>query len=98
MLNSHDQQLSLGHLVEVREQNGLEEAQETKPVPEPKERAVTVCKLTEGLGSIEIEVFKDIETCAVLGVYAARSANSMPVFRDKLSVASFFFLLGFLDL
>lgn len=49
MLNSHDQKLTLGHLVEVREQNGLEEAQETEPVPEPKERAVTVFKLRKDL-------------------------------------------------
>jgi hypothetical protein len=94
LLNSLDQKLALGHLAEVREQNGLEEAQEPDPAPGPKERIMAIFKLTEGLGFIEIEVFKDNETCAVLGVYAARSANSIPMFRDNPSVPCFFSLLG----
>lgn len=97
MLSSHDQKLVLGHLVEVGEQNDLEDDQEPDPVPEPKERTVTVFKLTEGRGSIETEVLKDTETCALLGVYAALSANSIPMFRENLSVQCFFFLLGILD-
>jgi hypothetical protein len=90
LLKSRDQKLALGHLVEVREQICLEEAQEPEPVPATKERTVTASLLAEGLGSIDTEVLKDIETCAVLGVYAALSSNSIPIFRYKLSVPFFF--------
>jgi hypothetical protein len=49
----------LDHLVEIRKQSALEEAEE--PEPEPKERTVTVSKLSEGLGLIEggVEVSED---------------------------------------
>jgi hypothetical protein len=63
-------------------------------VPEPKKMTVTVFKLTEGLGLIEIEVFEYTETCAVLGAYAARGANSKPMFRSHVSS----FCLDFLTL
>jgi hypothetical protein len=40
-LNSHDQEVTLYGLVEIRKQSALEEAEE--PEFEPKERTVTVC-------------------------------------------------------
>jgi hypothetical protein len=39
LLNCHDQELTLGYLLEIRKQNGLEEAE--APEPEPKERTMT---------------------------------------------------------
>ena len=50
----------LDHLVEIRKQSGVEEAEEAEP--ERKERTVTVSKLSEGLGLIEggVEVSEDI--------------------------------------
>jgi hypothetical protein len=60
LLNYHDQELTLDYNVEIRKQSALEEAEE--PDPEPKERTVTVSKLSEGLGLIEggVEVSEDI--------------------------------------
>jgi uncharacterized DUF497 family protein len=46
--NYHDRDLSLESLVKVWELKVLEEAEEAKH--EPKERTVTVAKLTEGVG------------------------------------------------
>ena len=46
--NYHNRDLSLESLVKVMEQKVLEEAEEAKH--EPKERTVTVAKLTEGYG------------------------------------------------
>jgi len=92
LLNSLNQKLALGHLVEVREQNGVEEAQKPEPVPEPKKRTVAIFKLTEGLGFNETEVYEYTETCAVLGVYAARGANSKPMLRSHVSSFCFDFL------
>jgi hypothetical protein len=45
LLNSHDKEFMLEDLVEIRKQSALEEAEES----EPKERTMTVSKLTEGL-------------------------------------------------
>jgi cysteine synthase len=61
LLNYHDQELTLGHLVEIRKQSAVEEAEE--PEPDPKERAMTVLNLTEGLGVTEagIKVFEDTD-------------------------------------
>jgi hypothetical protein len=58
LLNSHDQDLTLDYLVEIRQQSALEKAEES----EPKERTVTVYKLTEEIALIEagIKVFEDI--------------------------------------
>jgi hypothetical protein len=39
LLNSHDEELTTDHLVEIRKQSALEEA-------EPEERPMTVLKLT----------------------------------------------------
>ena len=47
LLNSHDQELSLYHLAEIRKQNVLEEE------PKPKETTMTVLKLAQGLWLIE---------------------------------------------
>jgi hypothetical protein len=46
--DSHDQQLTLGDLAEIRKQSALEKTEE--PKPEPKKRSVMVPKLTEGFG------------------------------------------------
>lgn len=83
LLNSHNRKLTLDHLVENRKQNGVEQVQETEFVSEPKEKTVTDFKLTEGLGFIDIEVFEGTETCAVLGVYVAQSADSIPMFSGQ---------------
>jgi len=76
-LNSRDQKLTLGHLVEVREQNGLEEVQETEPVPEPKERAVAVFKLRKDLDPLRLRcsrtlrpaLFWEFRQCGLLIPY-----------------------------
>jgi hypothetical protein len=47
VLNSHDQQLTLGDLFEIRKQNGLDQAE--GPEPEPRDRTMMGLKLTEGL-------------------------------------------------
>jgi hypothetical protein len=44
LLNSLDQKLTLYHPVDIRKQSTLEEVEELEP--EPKERTVTVLKLT----------------------------------------------------
>jgi hypothetical protein len=62
LLNSHNQELTLEDLVEIRKQSTLEEAVE--PKPETKEQTMTVLKLTEGLELNEagIKVFEDIDS------------------------------------
>ena len=57
------QEFTLGHLVEIRKQNALEETEVPEPEPEPKERTVTVLKLIEWLGVTEagIKVFEDVD-------------------------------------
>jgi hypothetical protein len=47
LLNSCDQEFALDHLVEIRKQSVLEEAEETK---EPEERTMMLSKLAEDLG------------------------------------------------
>jgi hypothetical protein len=58
-LNSLDQEIMIGHHVEFPKQSALEEVEE----PEPKERPMTVLKLTELLGLTEddIKVFEDTD-------------------------------------
>jgi hypothetical protein len=60
LLNPYDQELTIDHLVEIRDQSALDKGEE--PVHEPKERTILVWKLTEGLELIEAgsEVIEDI--------------------------------------
>ena len=51
MLNSHNQKLTLGNLVELRKKNALEEAED--PEREPKEMAMTFSRLKEGIRMIQ---------------------------------------------
>jgi hypothetical protein len=51
-LNFHHQELMLDDLVEIRKPSAREEAKES----EPKERTMTVVKLTKGLGLTEASV------------------------------------------
>ena len=44
--------------------------------------------LTNGVGTSENEKKREHQNCALLDDYAARSDNSLPTFRDKLSVPS----------
>jgi hypothetical protein len=46
--DSHDQQLTLGNVAEIRKQSAFEKAEELEP--QPSKRSVTVPKLTEGFG------------------------------------------------
>jgi len=48
LLNSHDQELTFGDLVEIRKQSALEEAE--RPEYEPRDRTVTVLQSTVGFG------------------------------------------------
>jgi hypothetical protein len=61
LLNSRDKKLKIEGHVEIRKQSALEEAE--KPDPEPRDRTLTVSKLTEGLGLIDdgVEVVEDTE-------------------------------------
>jgi hypothetical protein len=54
LLNSHDHELKLDHLVEIQKQNVLEEVQGREF--EPKERPMIVSKFGEGLPKIEIGI------------------------------------------
>ena len=45
LLNSHDQKLTLYHLVDIQKQSALEEAEGLEP--EPMERTMMILKLTE---------------------------------------------------
>jgi hypothetical protein len=60
LLNYHDQERTVYHLIERRKQSAREEAEE--PEPEPKERTMTVLKLTVWIGLIEggIRAFEDV--------------------------------------
>jgi hypothetical protein len=53
------QELTLDQLVEIRKQNAVEETEQ--PEPEPKERTVTILKLTagHGLAQVGIKVSED---------------------------------------
>jgi hypothetical protein len=61
LLNSCDQELTVGHLVEIRKQNAIEEVEELQP--EPRERAIIVLTLTVvlGLTATGIKVFEGID-------------------------------------
>jgi hypothetical protein len=52
LLNPYDQELTIDHLVEIKNQSALEEGKE--PAYEPKERTILVSKLTEGLGLMKL--------------------------------------------
>jgi hypothetical protein len=58
LLNSHDQEVTLDHSVDIRKQGGREEAKEPEPEhePEPKERTMTVLNLTEWLALIKVSI------------------------------------------
>ena len=67
LLTRQDQEITLEDHIEIFKQRALEEADEPAPeavrVSEPKERAMTVTELTEGLGLIDtaIKMFVDID-------------------------------------
>ena len=48
MLNSHEQAFTFDELVEFRKQSEIEEA-EPQPESDPKERTITILKLTAGV-------------------------------------------------
>jgi hypothetical protein len=53
LLNYHNQDLTLDHLVEIKKQCALEEVEEgQKPESEPKERAMTVLCCLRGLDTL----------------------------------------------
>jgi type IV secretory pathway TrbF-like protein len=58
MLNSHDQQLTLGYVVEIRKLRSSDENQdpELEPEPENKEMTKTVSELIERLRLIDIGI------------------------------------------
>ena len=62
LLNSHDKELTVCHLIDSRRQSAREEAEEPEFESEPKERAMTALKLTVRIGLIEggIRAFEDI--------------------------------------
>jgi hypothetical protein len=53
LLNSVDQEITLGHPVEFRKQSDHEEAEKSEP--EPKEATMTASELAEGLRLIETD-------------------------------------------
>jgi hypothetical protein len=56
-VNYHDQEFSFDHLTEIREQNPIGKAEESdEPLPEPKERTVSLSKLIDVFGLIEAVV------------------------------------------
>jgi hypothetical protein len=54
LLNSHNHELKVDHLVEIQKQTVPEEIQGRKP--EPKEKPMTVSKFSKGLSMIEIGI------------------------------------------
>jgi len=48
LLSSHEQELSLDHMIDIRKQSALEKAE--GPEPEPEDRTMTVSRFTEGVG------------------------------------------------
>jgi hypothetical protein len=60
LLNSHNQELTLYHVVEIRGQSALQQADQLDP--EPSEGTVAVWTLTEGLRLTEagVNVFEDV--------------------------------------
>jgi hypothetical protein len=81
-LNSHYQEATPGHLVEIRKQSDLEEVEEYGP--EPKDRIRTVSKFSEGLGFTEagIKVFEDREQRAAAA--ARQGTMTMLVCYEKV--------------
>jgi len=61
LLNSHDQKLTVYHLIESRKQSSREEAEQPESEPQPKERTMMVLKLIVWIGLIEccIRAFED---------------------------------------
>ena len=59
LLNSHDDELMLDHLVEIRKQSAIKQAEE--PEPEPKYRTMRVLKMAEsrGITAAGIRIFED---------------------------------------
>jgi len=62
LLNTHDDELTLDHLVETRKQSGFKQAEELEP--EPKQRTMRVFKLAESRGIAEagIRIFEDTDS------------------------------------
>jgi len=63
-VNYHDQELSFHYLTEIRKQKPIGEAEESdEPLPEPKERIVSLSRLIDGLGLIGaiVKVLEDID-------------------------------------
>ena len=61
LLNNHDKDLTLKHLVEIQKQSTLEEA--VKPELEPKERTMTLLNVTEVPGlKVGIKVSENIDS------------------------------------
>ena len=62
LLNTHDDELTLDHLVETRKQSGFKQAEELEP--EPKQRTMRVLKLAESRGIAEagIRIFEDTDS------------------------------------
>jgi hypothetical protein len=62
LLNSHDDELTLDHLVETPKQCAFKQAEE--PEPEPKERTMCVLKLADSRGITEagIGIFEDTDS------------------------------------
>ena len=55
LLNYHEQDLTLNHIVEIWKQSAAEEAKNAdEPEPEPKERTMAYLSLTWGLGLIDL--------------------------------------------
>lgn len=60
MLNNHDKDLTLKHLVEIQKQSTLEEA--VKPELEPKERTMRLLNVTEVPGlKVGIKMSENID-------------------------------------
>jgi hypothetical protein len=64
LLKSHDDELTLDHLVETRKQSAFKQDEEPEPEPEPKERTIRVLKFAESRESTEagIRIFEDTES------------------------------------
>jgi len=59
-MNYNDQEFRLNSPVEIRKQNAHEQGE--GPELEPKERTITVLKLTEGLGLTEVGIKMFVDT------------------------------------
>jgi hypothetical protein len=54
LVNYHDQELSFDHVTEIREQSTI--GRDEEPLPELKERSMSLSKLIDALGPIEADV------------------------------------------